>query len=104
MVTVRPSQSTSDLLLRSTDTAVVMVTGNGLKDPDTARKLLPNYLIGTKRQILDEGYYDTFNRDNVRLIDIRRHPIERITATGIQSGTAPDSLMSCRLCSICAAR
>lgn len=56
-----------------------------VKDPDTARKLLPNYLIGTKRQILDEGYYDTFNRDNVTLVDLREDPIVEFHATGVRT-------------------
>ncbi|MEZ5263751.1 MAG: hypothetical protein R2755_18715 [Acidimicrobiales bacterium] len=35
-----------------------------VKDPDTARKLTPDYLFGTKRLILDNGYFETYNRDN----------------------------------------
>ena len=53
--------------------------------PDTARKLLPNYLVGTKRQILDEGYYETFNRDNVTLVDLREDPIVAFYAGGVRT-------------------
>ncbi|MEZ5236266.1 MAG: hypothetical protein R2749_26755 [Acidimicrobiales bacterium] len=35
-----------------------------VKDPDTARKLTPDYLFGTKRLILDNGYFETYNRSN----------------------------------------
>jgi cation diffusion facilitator CzcD-associated flavoprotein CzcO len=54
-----------------------------VKDPDTAAALAPHYPFGCKRPIIDHGYYETFNRDNVRLVDLRRSPIERITPTGI---------------------
>lgn len=50
-----------------------------VKDPDTANKLLPDYLFGTKRPILDTGYYETYNRENVTLVDIKNDPIEEIT-------------------------
>jgi cyclohexanone monooxygenase len=55
-----------------------------VNDPATADKLMPSYPIGTKRQIIDSGYYDTFNRPNVTLEDIRTDPIERITPEGDQ--------------------
>ncbi|MBL7255973.1 flavin-containing monooxygenase [Paractinoplanes lichenicola] len=54
-----------------------------VQDPATADKLLPSYPIGTKRQIIDTGYYETFNRPNVTLEDIRTDPIERITPDGV---------------------
>ena len=54
-----------------------------VKDPETARKLMPDHFICTKRPILDHGYYETYNRDNVTLVDLREDPIEKITATGI---------------------
>ncbi len=62
-----------------------------VKDPETARKLLPSYLIATKRQVMDEGYYAAFNRDNVSLVDLREDPIIEITADGVrtQSGHHP---------------
>jgi cation diffusion facilitator CzcD-associated flavoprotein CzcO/acetyl esterase/lipase len=53
-------------------------------DPETAEALCPTtYPIGTKRLCVDTGYYQTFNRPNVRLVDLRRNPIETITASGI---------------------
>lgn len=54
-----------------------------VKDPETARKLLPDYLLGTKRQVIDCGYYETFNRDNVNLVDLREDPIEKFTANSV---------------------
>jgi cyclohexanone monooxygenase len=54
-----------------------------VRDPETAEKLLPRQVIGCKRLCLDTGYYDTFNRDNVSLVDISSTPIERITETGV---------------------
>ena len=55
-------------------------------DPDTADRLVPEQVIGCKRLCLDTGYYETFNRPNVRLVDLRATPIEEITATGVRVG------------------
>lgn len=54
--------------------------------PEVAEKLLPTgYPIFTKRPVVDVGYYETFNRSNVKLVDIGRDPME-ITETGIRAG------------------
>ncbi len=57
-----------------------------VKDPETAEKLVPKHPIGCKRMCLDTGYFDTYNRPNVNLIDVTAHPIEKITSKGIQVG------------------
>ncbi|MDQ8731962.1 NAD(P)/FAD-dependent oxidoreductase [Bradyrhizobium sp. LHD-71] len=58
-----------------------------VKDPDVAKLLQPTtYPIGTKRICVDTNYYETFNRDNVTLVDIRNAPIERITPRGLITG------------------
>ena len=54
-----------------------------VKDPVTAGKLMPSYPIGAKRQIIDSGYYEMYNRPNVTLEDIRSDPIQRVTPEGI---------------------
>ncbi|SOC42722.1 flavin-containing monooxygenase [Ureibacillus acetophenoni] len=56
-----------------------------VKNPETAKKLLPNYLFGTKRPILDTGYYETFNRENVTLVDVKSDPIVEITPNGLRT-------------------
>jgi len=57
-----------------------------VKDPKTAELLCPSdHPIGTKRLILDTDYYETYNRDNVTLVDIRSKPIEEITPTGLRT-------------------
>ena len=35
--------------------------------------------------ILETGYFETYNRENVELVDIKETPIERITATGVKT-------------------
>lgn len=56
-------------------------------NPDTAEKLKPRgYPIGTKRICLDEGYYETYNRPNVSLVDVRSEPIEHFTEKGLVTG------------------
>ncbi len=56
-----------------------------IDDPETAGKLMPNYLIGTKRLIMDTGYYETYNQEHVTLVDIKQDPIERFSETAIQT-------------------
>ncbi|MGO4443132.1 flavin-containing monooxygenase [Mycobacterium sp. 2YAF39] len=56
-----------------------------VKDPETAASLTPTHPFGCKRPIIDQGYYETFNRDNVTLVDLRKGPIVEITATGIRT-------------------
>ena len=55
-----------------------------VKDPDTARKLMPRDLYA-KRPLCDSGYYATFNRDNVALVDLKATPIDEITTKGIRT-------------------
>ena len=55
-------------------------------DSDTARKLTPDSIIGCKRLCVDTDYYETFNRPNVSLVDLREQPIKRFTARGIVLG------------------
>jgi cation diffusion facilitator CzcD-associated flavoprotein CzcO len=55
-------------------------------DPAVADMLKPRtYPFATKRLPLDTNYYATFNRPNVTLVDLRRTPIEEITATGVRT-------------------
>ncbi|MDE2581373.1 MAG: NAD(P)/FAD-dependent oxidoreductase [Rhodospirillales bacterium] len=57
-----------------------------VKDPETAAKLANiDHGFATKRPPIDTGYFETFNRDNVALVDVRATPIERITKAGIQT-------------------
>ena len=55
-------------------------------DPDVAALLSPHSYIGCKRICLDTGYYTTFNRPDVTLVDISDSPVEEITRTGLRTG------------------
>jgi len=55
-------------------------------DADTARLLSPRQTIGCKRLCVDSGYYATFNRPNVHLVDVSEQAIEEITPTGLKTG------------------
>ncbi|MFL6655284.1 MAG: flavin-containing monooxygenase [Sulfurifustis sp.] len=57
-----------------------------VRDPATAELLLPRYPIGCKRLCVDSGYYETYNRPNVRLVDVSAQPIEAITPGGVMTG------------------
>jgi cyclohexanone monooxygenase len=55
-------------------------------DPEVAETLCPkDYPVGTKRPCLDTDYYATFNRPNVRLVDLRKTPITQITPAGLDT-------------------
>ncbi len=83
--------SYTDLLLRkeANETASEFVRRKirtTVKDAKTAELLCPNdHPIGTKRLILDTDYYETYNRGNVTLVDIRSKPIEEITPNGLRT-------------------
>ena len=57
-----------------------------VRDPELAALLSPHSVVGCKRICLDTGYYATFNRPNVTLVDVGDTPIEEITRTGLRTG------------------
>lgn len=56
-----------------------------VKDPAVVELLLPDHVYACKRPCLDTDYFETYNRPNVTLVDIRKTGIERITARGVQA-------------------
>jgi cyclohexanone monooxygenase len=55
-------------------------------DKAVAEKLMPRgYPFGTKRLCVDTGYFETFNRPNVTLVDLRETPLKRADATGLET-------------------
>jgi len=62
---------------------------NTVRNPETAKKLMPSdYGIGGKRICVDTAYFETFNRKNVTLVDVKNDPIELITAEGVKTKTS----------------
>jgi len=64
-----------------------------VKDPATAELLCPkDYPFATKRLCVDTEYFETYNRDNVKLVDIKSNPVTEITPDGLklQDGSAFD--------------
>jgi len=59
-----------------------------VKDPAVAERLIPKgHYYGTKRQPLDTNYYETFNKDNVLLVDAKTDgAIEEMTEQGLRAG------------------
>ena len=55
-------------------------------DPRTAELLCPDNALACKRLCVDSGYFATFNRPNVSLVDISEQPVERFTARGPVTG------------------
>jgi cation diffusion facilitator CzcD-associated flavoprotein CzcO len=54
-----------------------------VRDPAVAEALCPAHHIGTKRTCVDIGYFETYNRDNVHLVDVRSSPITGVTPGGL---------------------
>jgi cation diffusion facilitator CzcD-associated flavoprotein CzcO len=83
-----------DLLLdkKSNDTAADFIKRKIreiVKDPATAAVLADiDHPYAAKRPPIDTDYFETFNRDNVTLVDVRRSPIEAITPAGIRTRDA----------------
>ena len=86
--------SYTDILVNkaSNDTASEFVRNKirGIvKDPAVAELLAPNdHPIGTKRLCLDTNYYETYNQDNVTLVNARATPIAALTETGLRTSDA----------------
>lgn len=55
-----------------------------VSDPEIADQLIPcDYPIGSKRLCVDTNYYDTFNKSNVTLVNVKKTPIVAFSETGI---------------------
>jgi cyclohexanone monooxygenase len=66
-----------------------------VRDRAVAEALVPtHYPVGTKRMCVDTHYYETFNRDNVTLIDLRKTSIEAIVPDGLRTRDAVYALDS----------
>jgi cyclohexanone monooxygenase len=60
-----------------------------VKDPAVAALLTSQTdPVGTRRVSLDTDYFETFNRDNVSLIDVKADPIVAITPAGVRTASA----------------
>ncbi|MDP6978535.1 MAG: NAD(P)/FAD-dependent oxidoreductase [Myxococcota bacterium] len=66
-----------------------------VKDPEVAAKLMPDHFVICKRPILEDGYFEAYNRDNVTLVDLHEDPIERFSETSIvtRSGEHPIDML-----------
>jgi cation diffusion facilitator CzcD-associated flavoprotein CzcO len=84
----------SDILLNkaANDTAAEFIKAKIrqiVKDPATASMLADiDHPYAAKRPPIDTNYFETFNRDNVTLVDVRAAPIEAITPAGIRTRDA----------------
>ena len=56
-----------------------------INNPDLANALQPNYYYGTKRPILGTNFYETFNRSNVELVNLKETPIKEIYDQGVRT-------------------
>jgi cation diffusion facilitator CzcD-associated flavoprotein CzcO len=57
-----------------------------VKDPQMAERLIPkDHRYAEKRPPFVTGYYETYNRPNVDLVDLKETPFVRVTKTGIET-------------------
>ena len=81
-----PDQTTSIEANNSAREYVEAKIREMVKDPEIAKQLIPtDHPIGTKRIVTDDGYFETFNRDNVTLVNLRATPIVEITEDGVRT-------------------
>ena len=59
-----------------------------VNDPEVAELLAPDSIVGCKRLCADTDYFETYNRENVTLVDISDAPIDEITKKGVRVGDA----------------
>ena len=58
-----------------------------VKDPQTAEAMCPKYPIALKRPPLGNFYFESFNRDNVKLVDVSANPLIGATEKGLRTAT-----------------
>lgn len=64
-----------------------------VQDPEVAELLCPTtYPIGAKRLCVGNGYFEMYNRDNVKLVDVKSAPITAFTESGLRTTTADYAL------------
>jgi cyclohexanone monooxygenase len=81
MVSIDANQTAADFVRAKIDEIV--------SDPEVAEMLKPtSYPIGTKRIPIDSGYYETFNRENVKLVDLSKTPLVEFTEEGLRTTEA----------------
>ncbi|MFC7555115.1 flavin-containing monooxygenase [Pseudoroseomonas wenyumeiae] len=79
ILTNKESNNTASEFIRAKIRSIV-------KDPEVAEKLTPkDHHFATKRPPIDSHYFETFNRDNVTLVDVKASPILEITPDGIRT-------------------
>ena len=78
LVDKRANDSLADFIRRKIKTIV--------ENPETADRLCPDSIVGCKRLCVDTGYFETFNRTNVDLVDLREQSIDTVTDDGIIVG------------------
>jgi cation diffusion facilitator CzcD-associated flavoprotein CzcO len=87
-----------DLLINeeANDTAAEFIRGKireTVHDPAVAEMLAPtDHPYGSKRPPIDTGYFETFNRDTVSLVDLKATPIKEITKSGIRTSAGDHEL------------
>ncbi|MGE0337150.1 MAG: flavin-containing monooxygenase, partial [Gammaproteobacteria bacterium] len=68
-----------------TATAFIRAKIRGIvRDPSVAETLCPHDLYA-KRPLAVDGYYETFNRDNVTLVDVKADPVVGFTEKGVRT-------------------
>ncbi|MFI9082270.1 flavin-containing monooxygenase [Streptomyces sioyaensis] len=60
--------------------------GERVHNAETALRLTPiDYPCGARRVVMEDGYYEAFNRDDVTLIDLRATPIRTVVPEGVRT-------------------
>ena len=80
----RPDPATLAKMMEAMEGAFADMVRKKVHDPEVAESLIPkDYRMGCKRLVVEIDYYETYNRDNVRLVDLRKGGITKITPTSV---------------------
>jgi cyclohexanone monooxygenase len=81
--TVVDREAMTGMLQKMEDSFARMVRKR-VHDPEVAESLIPtDYHLGCKRLVVEVGYYEAYNRPNVRLVDLRKGGIVEITPKAV---------------------
>ncbi len=87
-----PDRAAMAQVLLAMEDGFAQMVRKRVHDPETAEALIPkDYRMGCKRLVVEIDYFETYNRDNVTLVDLRKGAITSIAATSVvtESGEHP---------------
>ena len=81
-----PDRAAMAKILEAMESGFAQMVRKRVHDPETAEALIPkDYRMGCKRLVVEIDYFETYNRDNVTLVDLRKGGITSITPRSVET-------------------